>query len=177
MLKLSNSYRPFCYTAALLLLAVFTKQVTAGEDDSSFGYKTLSGLKSVSVRVEGMRRNFKNLGQVGTGIQAFTEEKLTLSGLQIVDIDIARIEPGAAFLRVNVTTNENQYGFYYYGVSVELKRKISLNNPAGGFITGTIWKKGSTGVVMPTELVKIRVAIDGLLTQFLADYRSKNPSR
>jgi hypothetical protein len=167
--------RLFCSGSMASLLA-FACPLSASDSESAFDYMTLNGLTTVSVNVEGMRRNFKNLGLDESVILASAEAELASSGIQVVDIEAARLIPSAAFLRIKLTTNENQYGFYNYGASVELKQKIALNNAAGGYISGTIWKQGKTGIVMPTELAKISVAISELLMQFIADYRAQNPA-
>jgi len=80
-------------------------------------------------------------------------------------------------MRIKLTANENQFRFYHYSISIELKQKIPLNNPAGGFISGTIWQEGKTGMIMPTDLKQMNDHIGDLLAKFIKDYRSQNPQR
>lgn len=138
---------------------------------------TLNGIQSLVVELEGMHRDFARFGLTEEAILATTVGALRDSGIDVVDSSAMQTDPGTALLRIKISANENQYRFYFYGISLELKQKIPLNNPAGGYITGTIWKEGQTGIVMPTELRKLNDVIALVLAEFIKDYRSQNPQQ
>ncbi len=159
-------------------LFIFYPQIAlAGDDNSEFDHMTLNGLQALAVEVNGIHRNFARFGLDSETVLQTTTNVLDENGLDVVDLERARSTPDAALMRIKLNANENQYGFYYYGISIELKRKIALDNSAGGFISATIWQKGNTGIVMPTEMRKINALISELLVNFVNDYHAQNPNR
>ena len=165
-----------CTFLTLVGLFIFYSQIThAGDDNSNFGHMTLNGLQAIAVKVDGIHRNFMRFGLDRETVLQTTTNILHENGLDVVDLAQAKSIPDAALMRIKLNANENQYGFYYYGISIELKRKIALDNSAGGFISATIWQKGNTGIVMPTEMSKINALISDLLASFVNDYHAQNP--
>jgi hypothetical protein len=150
---------------------------SANELDSEFSFMTLNGLLSLAIQVDGVPRDFERYGLAAETISQQTATALRDNGIKVLKFDAAKKEPQAGLMKIKLTAHENQYRFYNYGVSIEVKQKIPLNNPAGGFISGTVWKKGSTGVVLPTELRKMNSIIGELVAQFLSDHRAQNRSR
>ncbi len=159
------------------LLAFNSSNASAHDHDSALNYMTLNGLRAVALQIEGIQRDFTRFGLNADTILATTTKVLSDNGINVVDLDFAKSHPDAALMRIKLNANENQYRFYMYGISIELKQKLSLNNPAGGFISATIWRQGKTGVIMPTDLRQINDRIAELLAQFIDDYRSQNPKR
>jgi hypothetical protein len=74
-------------------------------------------------------------------------------------------------MEIKLSPNKSHVGVYFYGVSVELKQKIALNNSAGDFISDTIWKKGQTCVLRPIELRKMNKVISDVLNRRVLDSR------
>lgn len=170
-----NFRNPRIFLILVTLIAYYPANTLANDQDLT--YMTLNGLHALTVQIDGIRRDFTRFGLDAETILQTTTDTLRESGIDVVDLDAAKTNPGAALMRIKLNANENQYRFYFYGISIELKQKIALNNPAGGFISATIWQEGKTGVVMPTELRKMNGLIADLLAEFIKDYRSQNPER
>ena len=157
------------------MLLVSAYPLHAADDDSDLSYMTLNGLQSLAVEVAGIERDFERFGLTSDLVLANAVEELRNTGLDVVDRSAFRKNPGTALMRIKINTNENQFQFYMYGVSIELKQKIPLNNPAGGYISGTIWKDGQTGIVMPMDLRQLNDIVVELLAGFVKEYRAQNP--
>lgn len=158
-------------------LVIWTHAIQAHDDDADLTYMTLNGLRSLAVQVDGVPKDFTRFGLDSETILMSTAEKLRENGIEVVDLQAAKLTPDAGLMRIKLKANENQYRFYHYGISIELKQKIPLNNPAGGFISGTIWRRGKTGTIMPTDLRQMNDHIAGLVAEFIKDYRAQNPAR
>lgn len=159
------------------LLVCGSANAPASDYDPDLTYMTLNGLRSVAVRIDGVQRDFTRFHLDAETILDATTRVLRENGIAVVDLQSARMNADAALMRIKLNANKNQYQFYTYGVSIELRQKISLNNPAGGFVSATSWRQGKTGVVMPTDLRRINDHIAELLAEFIKDYRSQNPRR
>ena len=173
----SSHLRNRTFLTLVGLFSFYSQIALAGDDNSNFGHMTLNGLQALAVEVDGIHRNFMRFGLDPETVLQTTTSVLHENGLDVVDLAQAKSIPDAALMRIKLNANENQYGFYYYGISIELKRKIALDNSAGGFISATTWKKGNTGIVMPTEMRKINALISDLLVNFVNDYHAQNPNR
>ena len=167
--------RPISTFSFVLALLLFTWGAPAFDEDTDLAYMTLNGLKTVTIQVQGIRDDYSRFGLTADAVAADVAQSLREHGISVVDLNTAKSTPGAALMRIKLRANESQFRFYFYGVSIELKQKIALNNPAGGFISGTIWKHGQTGTVMPTDLRRMNDRIGELIGDFLADYRQQNP--
>jgi hypothetical protein len=166
--------------AILMLVGLFSfySQIGfAGNDQSDFGHMTLNGLQAIAIEVDGIHRDFTRFGLDSAAVLQTTTKALGDNGIDVVDLERAKSIPDAALMRIKLNANQNQYGFYYYGISIQINRKISLNNSANGFISATIWQEGNTGIVMPTELRKINALVSDLLAIFINDYQVQNPNR
>jgi hypothetical protein len=160
-----------------LLLICGSPGVPATDYDPDLTYMTLSGLRSVAVRVDGVQRDFTRFGLDANTILDRTTRVLRENDVDVVDLETAKSNADTALMRIRIHTNENLFRFYNYSVSIELKQQLSLNNPAGGFVRVTTWQQGKTGIIMPTDLRQINDLIAGLLTEFIDDYLSQNPQR
>ncbi len=170
-----NNGFAYLLVLTLTLLAPLAQTAHANSPDTDLRYMTLNGLESIAVSVDGVRAEFRNLGLNPQAIRDSVSATLREHGIVVIESGALTGTPGAALMRVKINMNENQYRFYFYGVSVELRQKIPLHNPAGGYITETIWQEGQTGIVMPTELRKLNHIIAGLLEGFVKEYRAQNP--
>ena len=165
----SIQYQIRCLAALLALLLLIPATVVADT-----GFMALNGVNAVTIEVNGVRRDFEAFGLTNETILANTTDQLRESGIVVVGDGANVMDPATATMRIKIRSNENQYRFYHYGVSIELQRKIPLNNEAGGYLSGTAWKQGRTGIVMPTELRKLQNVIGELLTEFAHDYHAQN---
>jgi hypothetical protein len=165
----------FSLFAALCVVMVYVPLAQSIEHAQAFTASTLSGLNKVAIRVEGISPEFKPYGLISGPILQRTRDSLANNGLSVETFADSKQDPEVAVLHVRLNANRNPYGFYSYGISVEIIRKIALNNPQGGYISETVWTVGQTGVVLPTELSKINQIIDALVEKFLADFHNQNP--
>ncbi|MFT4583023.1 MAG: hypothetical protein ACI915_002705 [Gammaproteobacteria bacterium] len=161
--------------AVLCAVIIYVPHARGIEHAQAFNASMLSGLNKLTIQLDGVSGEFKPYGLIADPILQRTSASLTDIGLSVATLSDSNQDPDVALLNVILNTNRNPYGFYSYGVSVEVIRKIVLNNPQGGFVTETVWTMGQTGVVVPTDLSKINQIIDALVAQFLADFRSQNP--
>ncbi|MDA0821550.1 MAG: hypothetical protein O3C28_03895 [Proteobacteria bacterium] len=160
---------------ALCVVMVYVPFAQSIEHAQAFTASTLSGLNKIAIRVDGISRDFEPYGLISDPILQRTREYLANNRLSVETFADSKQDPEVAVLHVRLNTNRNPYGFYSYGVSVEIIRRIALNNPQGGYISETVWTMGQTGVVVPTELSKINQIIDALVTKFLSDFHDQNP--
>ncbi|MFT4564557.1 MAG: hypothetical protein ACI9BW_004326 [Gammaproteobacteria bacterium] len=166
-----------CVSIAAVICAAFiyTHLVRSEERAPGFTASTLSGLNKIAIQVDGISRAFKAYGLMTDSIVERTRESLADNGLVVVALADSKQDPSVTLLNVKLNTSRNPYGFYSYGVSVEVVQELALNNPHGGFIAQPVWTVGETGVAVPTELSKINRIIDTLVAKFLTDFRNRNP--
>jgi hypothetical protein len=169
----------WCRMFAIVIasLTCLSLNTAASEQDPDLTYMTLSGLRSLAIRIEGIQKDFTRFGLDADTVLKVTTGVLRGSGIEVVALDTLKTAPAAALMRVKLNANESQFRFYSYALSIELKQKIPLNNPAGGFISGTIWKRGKTGTIMPTDLRRMNEYIAELVAEFIKDYQAQNPPR
>ena len=146
-------------------------------DYPSMSHMTLSGIGAVAVEISGVPKDFIRFGLDRDTINRRTAQTLENHGLEIVDLNAAKQRADSALMHIKLHANQSQYQFYMYGLSIEMTQKIPLHNAAGGFISGTIWEQGTSGVIMPTDLQQLNERIAVLVNKFLTDHRAQNPER
>ncbi len=156
----------------LLLVVLSTHNAHAAEPD--FSYMALNGFDKVAVRLDGFSKDFAQYGLDPKAIARRVDDRLRDAGLTTLPLGEATRDPGAGLLIVKLSTREDSYRFLYYSLSLQVKRKIPLNNPAGGTIAHSVWNEGRTGAVRPNELDRVNGLVDELLAQFTAAYRQQN---
>lgn len=162
------------FNVIIALWCLLGNAANASDENLDLAYMTLNGLAAVVIEVDGMQRDFSRFGLDSSVMIAETTKVLHDNGIEVLEPGALNSNPAAALMRIKINANENQFRFYFYGISVELKQKIPLNNSAGGYISGTIWKQGQTGIVMPTELRSLNGVVAKLVTNFVRDYRTQN---
>lgn len=139
-----------------------------------FSHMTLNGVAGVALSIEDVVPELASYGVTTASIRAKAAQKLESAGLPVIDEARAVEDPAVALLRVRIITNRNAQGFYHLSVKLELRKKIPLGNPAGGFISEAIWSSADNGVMLASETEKIDALLDRQLAVFLADHGDQN---
>ncbi len=137
---------------------------------------TLNGLARIAAVADDLPPEIEALGLTAQRLQARAQTQLTAAGIQVVALDEALRARDAGKLRIRLVTNRDAYGVYYYGMKLELRQKIPLGNPAGGFVSQIVWNDGESGAMKPNETGRPLAALDRLLAALIADYRAQNPA-
>lgn len=145
----------------------------AGEPD--FSSMTLNGITRVAAVADGIPADLVAYGLRPATFEARARERLEQAGIAVVSLDEARRTAGAAKLRLRLVANRDPYGIYYFGMKVELRQKIPLGNPAGGFVSQVVWSDGESGTMQYDEFEKPLSAMDRVLDRLIADHRAQNP--
>ena len=139
-----------------------------------FSYMTLNGTTRIAVAVDDVDRDFKVYGLDAAQVQSQVTTQLIAAGVQVVPYATAVSEPDVGLLRVRVVTNHDANGFYHMSVKLELRHKIPLGNAAGGFISQAVWTDANNGVILTSEIEKIRSLVDELIGNFITEYRAQS---
>jgi hypothetical protein len=155
-------------------LALCTLPVpAAGEPD--FSWMTLNGITRVAAVADGIPADLVAYGLLPATFEARARERLAQAGIAVISLDEARRTAGAAKLRLRLVANRDPYGIYYFGMKVELRQKIPLGNPAGGFVSQVVWSDGESGTMQYDEFEKPLTAMERVLDRLIADHRAQNP--
>ncbi len=142
---------------------------------NDFSAMTLNGVRDVAVEVSGVRDEFARYGISADRLQTAIATQLQSAGFNVIDRNTALTQPDAKLIRMRVNTNQSQYHFWFYGITLELLGKAPLNNRAAGFTPTLLWTKGQTGVALPMELRKLNDIANELVAAFLVTHRAQNP--
>ncbi len=142
-----------------------------------FSHMTLNGITALAVSVEDVVPELAPYGMTAEKLGATVASRLESAGLSVVNTAEALQNPRAELLRVRIITNRNAQGFYHLSVKLELRKKIPLGNPAGGFISQAIWSSAENGVMLANETEKIDALLTTQLNGFLADFAVQNAAQ
>lgn len=162
---------------ALLALLSALAAVRAHARQPEFSYMTLNGMTQVAAVAEDIPKELVALGFTPELVEARARDRLAGSGLEVVPLAQALTAPNAGKLRLRLVTNRDGYGLFYYGMKVELRQKIALGNPAGGFVSQIVWSDGESGTMKENEFEKPLSALDRLLAALIEDHRAQNVGR
>ena len=163
---------------ALLALAVLAgaglapAARAAGEPE--FSYMTLNGITGLAIVADGIPPELVAYGLKPALFEERARRRLAAAGITSLSLDEARTTPGAARLRLRLVANKDGYGFYYYNMRADVRQKVPLGNPAGGFVSQVVWSDGESGTMQYNEHDKPLSAIDRLLDALIADLKSQN---
>ncbi|MEN9727212.1 MAG: hypothetical protein RL434_1578 [Pseudomonadota bacterium] len=162
-------------TLACLFVALQPSLALAG--GPVFSHMTLNGITAVGLSVEDVVPELAPYGMTAETLGATVANRLESAGLPVVDAAEAAQNPMAALLRVRIITNRNAQGFYHLSVKLEVRKKIPLGNPAGGFISEAIWSSADNGVMLANETEKIDALLKTQLDGFIADFTAQNAAQ
>ena len=158
----------------LLLLALLGCATAASAREPEFSYMTLNGITQVAAIAEDIPTDLIAIGLKPALFEERARRVLEAAGIRAVTLAEALSAPGAGKLRIRLITNRDGYGIYYFGVKLELRQKIALGNPAGGFVSQVVWSDGESGQMMASEFDKPLSALDRLLARLIADHQAQN---
>lgn len=144
----------------------------AGEPE--FSYMTLSGITGLAIVTEGIPAELIAYGLKPSLFEERARRRLDAAGIASMSLEEAHSAPGAARLRLRLVANKDGYGFYYFNMRVDVRQKIPLGNPAGGFVSQVVWSDGESGTMQYNEHEKALSAMDRLLDALIASYRVQN---
>lgn len=163
----------FILALGLLLAGGLTPTArAAGEPE--FSFMTLNGIAGLAIVAEGIPAELIAYGLTPTLFEKRARRRLDAAGIASMSLEEARTAPGAARLRVRLVANKDGYGFYYFNMRVDVRQKIPLGNPAGGFVSQVVWSDGESGTMQFNEHEKALSAMDRLLDGLIAAYRAQN---
>jgi len=160
---------------ALTLLAAGGLAPTArAAGEPEFSYMTLNGVTALAVVADGIPAELVAYGLKPTLFEERARQRLAAAGIASMSLEEARTTPGAARLRLRLVANRDAYGMYYFNMRADVRQKVPLGNPAGGFVSQVVWSDGESGTMQYNEHDKPLSAIDRLLDALIADLKSQN---
>ena len=159
--------------AVLALLSVLAA-MHAHARQPEFSYMTLNGMTQIAAVAEGIPAELVARGLTPARIETHARQRLEAAGIEVVALEQALTAPHAGKLRIRLLTNRDGYGLYYFGMKLELRQKIPLGNPAGGFVSQVVWADGESSTMTEQELEKPLAALERLLATLITDYRAQN---
>lgn len=144
----------------------------AGEPE--FSYMTLSGITGLAIVADGIPAELIAYGLKPALFEERARRRLAAAGIASMSLEDARTTPGAARLRLRLVANKDGYGFYYFNLRADVRQKVPLGNPAGGFVSQVVWSNGESGTMQYNEHDKPLSAIDRLLDELIADLQAQN---
>lgn len=158
----------------LLALLTVIAAVRAHAGQPEFSYMALNGMTQIAAVAEDIPPELVALGLKPERFEQRARDQLQAAGIEVVPLAQALTSPHAGKLRIRLVTNRDGYGLYYYGLKLELRQKIPLGNPAGGFVSQAVWTDGESGTMKADEFAKPLAALDRLLAALIADHRAQN---
>lgn len=142
--------------------------------DQSFSAHALRGVTRVAVTVEGVPADAGRYGLTALGVEQQIAARLTAAGLEVLPARQAASDRTAGLLQVKLTANLNFYSYYHYALSFRLQRKVPLDAEGASFIGETVWSRGQSGVLNPSDLARL-YEVAGVLTEaFIAAQDADN---
>ena len=169
----------FNMRSLLLFLAILALPLVEAAQgwQPAFSYMTLNGIPGLALSIEDIHPDLVPYGLTHDSVTATARDTLTKAGIPLLTREEANQEPQAALLRVRTVTNRDAQGFYHLSVKLEVRKKIPLGNPAGGFVSQVVWSTAENGVILANEVEKVESLIASQLAVFIADYRAENQTR
>lgn len=143
----------------------------------AFSYMTLNGIPGLALSIEDIHPDLVPYGLTPERVATRARDALAEAGIPLLSREEANRDPQAALLRVRTVTNRDAQGFYHLSVKLEVRKKIPLGNPAGGFVSQVVWSAAENGVILANEIDKVETLIARQLAVFIADYRAENQTR
>ena len=165
-----------CALRSLLTGLLVCAALPSAARQPEFSYMTLNGMTRIAAVAEDIPKELVALGFTPERVETLARERLTAAGIGVITLQEAVTTPGAGKLRIRLVANRDGYGVYYYGMKLELREKISLGNPANGFVSLVVWADGESGTMQASEFDKPLAALDRLLAALIEDYRAQNPA-
>ena len=139
-----------------------------------FSGKVLRGIHRLHLSIEGIPAKFERYGLTEDELRRQAETRLSSQGIEVIGLDAARADRRAGQMRIKLSANEDSFAFYFYGLSVQVKRKIPLDTDGLSFTSQLIWSKARNGVVKPSELKAVYTWVDTIMDAFIAEHRAHN---
>ena len=157
-----------------LLLALLMLSPLARAGAPEFSYMTLNGITHLAVVLDGITTDLTSFGVRGEKLEAALKTRLAGAGIAVISPAEAVTEPRAALLEARLVANKDPHGFYYYGMKLNLRQKIPLGNPAGGYVSQIVWSDGESGMMQFNEHFRLENALEQLLDNFIRDFKAQN---
>ena len=157
-----------CVASTLLLL------LASNAYGVEFTGNVLRGVDRLHVAVEGIAGKLERYGLTVAQLRQQTEHRLAAYGIEVIGREAALKDKTAGQLRIQLNANEDAYAFYFYGISVELRRKLPLDDSGASFTSETVWSKGRNGVINPSDMKDIYDYVDEILGQFIEEHDRQN---
>ena len=139
-----------------------------------FTGNVLRGVDRLHVAVEGVAGKFERYGLTVAQLRQQTEHRLAAYGIEVVSQEAALKDKTAGQLRIQLNANEDAHAFYFYGISVQLRRKLPLDDSGASFTSETVWSKGRNGVINPSDMQDVYGYVDEILGQFIQEHDRQN---
>jgi hypothetical protein len=161
---------------ALVLLAAggLAPAARAAAGEPEFSYMTLNGITALAIVADGIPAELVAYGLKPALFEERARQRLAAAGITSMSLEEARTTPGAARLRLRLVANKDGYGFYYFNLRADVRQKVPLGNPAGGFVSQVVWSDGESGTMQYNEHQKPLSAIDRLLDELIAALQAQN---
>ena len=146
--------------------------------DSELTRRTLLGLKGVSVAVENLQPNIQKYAQrfglTRDQLQKDVEQKLSKSGIVVLNREKWQQTSGRPVLYVVVNTHEYEKYWYAYTIVIDLMQITTLEaNPDIKTLAGT-WSINMTGIANIGTLNTIKDNVNTLVDRFIDAHLSAN---
>jgi hypothetical protein len=146
--------------------------------DSELTRRTLLDLKGVSVAVENLQPNIQKYAQrfglTRDQLQKDIEQKLSKSGIVVLNREKWQQTSGRPVLYVVVNTHEYEKYWYAYTIVIDLMQITTLEaNPDIKTLAGT-WSINMTGIANIGTLNSIKNNVNTLVDRFIDAYLSAN---
>lgn len=157
-----------------LLLAMLLLSPLSRAGAPEFSYMTLNGITHLAVVLDGITTDLTNFGVRSDKLETALKIRLAQAGIAVISLAQAVTEPRAALLEARLVANKDPHGFYYYGMKLNLRQKIPLGNPAGGYVSQIVWSDGESGMMQFNENFRVQNALEQLLDNFIRDFKAQN---
>lgn len=157
-----------------LLLAMLLLSPLSRAGAPEFSYMTLNGITHLAVVLDGITTDLTNFGVRSDKLETALKIRLAEAGIAVISPAQAVTEPRAALLEARLVANKDPHGFYYYGMKLNLRQKIPLGNPAGGYVSQIVWSDGESGMMQFNENFRVQNALEQLLDNFIRDFKAQN---
>ena len=155
----------------LVMLAAVGSPAARGDD---FSYLTLRGLNTMTISFKGFKDDLQRFGVDEAKLRVMVENRLQNAGIRIVTAEQALKDPAAAQMLVDLHVNVSDYHYYSYSLVLKVNEKVPLPGQNRGFVSQTVWSKGTYGTVLDTSLLRISDDLGELTGHFVSDHMHEN---
>lgn len=140
---------------------------------------SLSGIKAVSVFVQGVSADAKKAGLTVEQIEAEVKAKLKGAGIKVVGEREVEGLSGRPALYVNLSApKRRQKAAFVYHVEVGLMQEVTLVRDEKIRIMSITWKKGSLGYCPARSFVEnVQRSLGDMMDAFVSDWATANKRR